>query len=391
MEYPLEKYKRFIEDTEASLFDKHGLKWIKIHGLTRMIYVSPHLKYSPNVVAKIVKSGRGFAIRYVCEGFNKIYEVKNVSSVQIRNKSMLISVIYKLRRISSRNSLTHKILEEVIKYQRRYLETTDPIDLVPLSQVQLTRFFSTRYSLLATKADNSWTSRLVSRLSIITPSGEEKPLKWFFPTERGLNKRLIRQLFDNEQKIGERQQKSDREVKGLLKDKFDISVSRRTICYCRKELGILPFTKRQLGDGYSAFAANFSHHYPLALEAIVKYAPAKSGVYELGVGSFSSLRMSDEARRLKAEGPRVIARGTKQSQDAVFYIGSAKDIRKRLKGHLGQNRNGGIKEILKNSNCFFRYILFQKDWRKEEKKLYDLFVQTFGIGPKCNRVRPGGI
>jgi len=75
---------------------------------------------------------------------------------------------------------------------------------------------------------------------------------------------------------------------------------------------------------------------------------------------------------------------------AVFYIGSAKDIRKRLKGHLGQNRNSGIKEALKDYNCFYRYVLFQKDWRKEEKRLYDLFVQTYGRGPRCNMVNPGG-
>jgi len=75
---------------------------------------------------------------------------------------------------------------------------------------------------------------------------------------------------------------------------------------------------------------------------------------------------------------------------AVFYIGSAKDIRKRLKGHLGQNRNHGIKELLKNQSCFFRYVLFQKDWRKEEKKLYELFIGTYRTGPRCNRVKPGG-
>ena len=321
-----------------------------------------HSKYSPNAVAEIVKSGKTFSIRYTYEGFNKVYVISGNWRTKISDNSRLI---HKLRRISSRNLLTYKILEEVIKYQRRYLETADPIDLVPLSQVQL-------------PLDNSWTSRLVSRLSIITPSGEEKSLKWFFPTQRELNKRLIKKFFDSEQPAPVKRSgpgRTDREVKDLLKAEFGISVSRRTICYCRKELGILPFGKRQLGDGYLAFAVNFSQHYPLTLEAVTKYAPAKSGVYELSVGSFLSLRG---------------AIATKQSQNAAFYIGSAKDIRKRFKGHLGQNRNGSIKEILKNDKCFFRYIVIQNDWRKEEKRLYELFIGTYKTPPRCNRVKPGG-
>jgi hypothetical protein len=77
--------------------------------------------------------------------------------------------------------------------------------------------------------------------------------------------------------------------------------------------------------------------------------------------------------------------------DSVFYIGSAGNIGKRLKEHLKPyNKNGGIREYLGKYDCFFKYIVLEAGWQKEEKKLYDLFAVDFGAPPRCNMASPQG-
>ncbi|MBA7555166.1 hypothetical protein ES705_47819 [subsurface metagenome] len=73
----------------------------------------------------------------------------------------------------------------------------------------------------------------------------------------------------------------------------------------------------------------------------------------------------------------------------AFYIGSAKNLRKRLLDHLGSNgKNGGIKEYIKKEKCVFRYVQVTKGWVREEKNLYKIFIKVFGDSPVCNHVSP---
>lgn len=73
----------------------------------------------------------------------------------------------------------------------------------------------------------------------------------------------------------------------------------------------------------------------------------------------------------------------------VIYIGSAKNLRKRIREHLNPNtKNGRIRDFLKSGECSFRYLKFPKAWEEEEAKLYSLFLSTYGASPRCNKVRP---
>jgi len=105
------------------------------------------------------------------------------------------------------------------------------------------------------------------------------------------------------------------------------------------------------------------------LSSIDKNAEENSGVYELSLAN----------KEIKYENDRT----------GTFYIGSAKNLRKRLKEHLrAKNRNGKIRKILKSNKCLFKYVVFRKDWKKEEKRLYKLFLSTFHSPPRCNKVSP---
>jgi len=227
--------------------------------------------------------------------------------------------------------------------------------------------------------DNSRTSRLVNRISVITPSGEEKLLKSFFQTQRDINKRRIKQLLDKENATAKNAEKSrerknfetltDNQIRVELEKEYGLSLSRHSVGHCRKDMGI-PSAKRRLsGYKYPPLAANFSMIHSLTLEDVLKNAPQGAGVYEFRVKS------------KEIEYPN--------GKTPVVYIGSTKNIKKRLREHLGKNsKNGHIKGFLKKTGCCFRYIQFSKNWKEEERRLYELFVATYGRPPKCNRVRP---
>jgi len=158
-------------------------------------------------------------------------------------------------------------------------------------------------------------------------------------------------------------------LRNKLEEKYNLSVSRREIGYCRNDMGILPHSKRINGYGYPPLSVNFSVIYTFTALSVKNNAPVHPGVYEL---------------RLNVK-PLDYPRGYCQT----FYIGSAKNLRKRLLDHLGSNgKNGGIKEYIKKEKCVFRYVQVTKGWVLEEKRLYNLFINAFGDSPVCNYVSP---
>ncbi|MBL7117316.1 MAG: GIY-YIG nuclease family protein [Candidatus Syntrophoarchaeum sp.] len=121
--------------------------------------------------------------------------------------------------------------------------------------------------------------------------------------------------------------------------------------------------------GYPPLLANFSKIYTFTSASVKNNAPTRQGVYEL-----------------RLNGDRIeYPKGCCQT----FYIGSAKNLRKRLLDHLSPNsKNDGIKRLVKEKRCVFRYIQVSKEWSREERFLYNLFVTTFGDSPVCNHVSP---
>lgn len=387
LEYPLQKYKSFIEDAKTSpLFDK---LIIEVKRFSRARIAGKAREASSNVVAEIKRIGRSFSIRYSYDGFNCRYLAQRESSES--------RLFHKLRRINSRNELTYWLLKGIIEHQRKYLITDNPIDLLPFSQVELVRWINskqrsldrrpqtrkrlqTRKSLMSeacclnSEIDLSWISRLVKRLSVITPSGEEKPLRWFFQTRKDVNKRLIKRLLDKESEDIEsgkiKKPLTDNQIRAKLKSNCKVNLSRQSVGHCRKEMGI-PSAKRRLTSyKYPPLSANFSVLYPLTVESAQNNAPASSGIYEFRING------------QEIEYPR--------GKTNVIYIGSAKNLRKRLKEHLrGNNRNEHIKYFLKNCECSFRYIQYSTPhFREKERELYKLFIATYGAPSRCNRVRP---
>ncbi|MFH1082375.1 MAG: hypothetical protein V1751_03190 [Pseudomonadota bacterium] len=333
-------------------------------------------KGSSSIVADIVKNGRALKIRYACEGFNKKFRIADCGfgNKQIQNpKSKIDGFLHKLRRISSRNELTYQVLKGIIEHQGEYLRTGNPADLVPLTQLDLANASSSGNR----KIDNSWISRLIRGLRVLTPSGEENALKFFFPSQKQVNKLFIKGLLDRERRnilSGRiKEPYSDDQIREMLPKS---SLSLRSVAQCRHEMGIPSARRRISGCMYPSLWANFSGLYPLAVESVRTNAPAGPGIYEL---------------RLKGHGIEY-----PNGKTPIIYIGGSGNIKKRLRDHLGQgNKNGRIRDFLRKQGCSFRYIRFSTPyfcksagWREKERELYKSFVATYGLAPECNRVRP---
>ena len=167
-----------------------------------------------------------------------------------------------MRRINTRNRITHEILEGIAEYQRDYFESNNETEteneldlkLKPLQMAKLARTLSNSDCKERSNhsrsfvIDTSRISRVTQGLSIITPQGNEVSLKLFFPTRRDIVKRRIKAILSRE-KEDIRNGRVKKPYTGdelrckLNLEEYDLSITKREVAYCRKDRGILPYSK----------------------------------------------------------------------------------------------------------------------------------------------------
>ncbi|MBT6053044.1 MAG: GIY-YIG nuclease family protein [Candidatus Scalindua sp.] len=368
LESPLGKYMRFIQSVEETpLYEERRIQFRK---LSRECVSVKDKKASFNVIAEIAKKEEGFSIRYTHPGFNKLYLISKFFAKEVDIDPDFKLLLFRLKRINSRNALTFRIINELVEYQNIFLDTGNPRDLLPYSQRQIADVLNKDQ---LSSIDTGWISRLVSRLSVITPTGDQIPLKTLLPTKRNIYTKHIKDLLKNEIEDIEsgklRCLLTDEGIGEILEEKFGFKVSKYSIYTCQQDLGIPSAKRRLLGYKYPPISAKFSVLYPLTVKSVLKKAPPSPGVYEF---------------RLKGRGIRY-----PNGKINVIYIGSTRNIRKRLNDHLRKNsKNIHLRNSLEKFGCYFRYITLSKGWEKEESRLYGLFLNTYGAAPKCNMIKP---
>ena len=404
LQYPLEKFMNFITDVEGlPLYKELTGKGIIIRQPLSGAKILKEEKESgavpcgDGVIAKIKKDiDFNFSIHYTNEEFSIEYIVDEdklrriindvnpvrcllSNGVKLREREDISGLLHKLRRITTRNRITHEILKGILEYQRDYFEDGNEnemdLKLKPLQMTELARITSSKKNSYGRSfvIDTSRISRVTQGISIITPQGSEVSLKSLFPTKRDVVKRYIKVILNSEREDicngRVKRPYTDEELRRKLKHEYKLSITGREVAYCRNHLGILPYSKRVNSYGYPPLLANFSKVYPLTSASVNNNAPTRPGVYELSLNGEM------------IEYPKGCCR--------IFYIGSANNLRKRLLEQLGSNnKNGGIKRFLKKGECVFRYFQVPKGWAGEEKNLYDLFISTYGNSPICNHVSP---
>jgi len=387
LEHSVEKFLSFISDVEGSPLYKRliqeGAIMAKSFPDANILMQEDATALAKAGVIARVGGAADFSIYYTAREFSIEYEISDEKLARCLNnvrlpeaeRKNISRLLNKLRRINTRNLMVHKILKGIVEHQRDYFASNSELNLKPLTRAELARSISNSKDdsrSLDFIIDASRISRATRELSLITPRGEQIPLRLLFASRRDMVKRCIKAILNQEKKdIGSGQitkPYTDEELRHKINEEYGLLVTRREVTYCRKELGILPYLERN-GYVYHTLAANFSQVYPFTAPSVESNAPVSPGVYELRLDS----------------GGIEYPTGCCQT----FYIGSAKNLRKRLLSHLSSSsKNGGIKRFIEERSCVFRYLPVAQKWAQEEKRFYNLFVSTYGDSPLCNHMSP---
>lgn len=280
-----------------------------------------------------------------------------------------LRLIRKMRLVNARNILNHAVLAAAVRLQRAFLATRNPRRLRLLRQSELVG------RIKRPRVDPSRASRIIRSASLMLSDGQELPLRDLFPNVRTLLKINLRELLWEERKLSAegrlRTPFPDRLLARKIRDRTGLACLPRTLAYCRRDLGIPHWCRRARQGCYLSATRRFSSLYRLAGRDIRFGAPGLPGVYELR-----------------------IARNTLSyplGACPVIYIGSAKNLRKRLLAQSAKFSNNHHIGFRAGTGVAFRFIVVRKLWRAEERRTYDRFVGTFGAPPKCNAVAPWNV
>jgi len=166
--------------------------------------------------------------------FEKLIAEKKFTKGEINRISALFK---KLVLINRRTTTLYQVIYHLKEIQRKFFESENPKDLVPLTQSELARRIGVYPSSI---------SRAITDKSILTPGGEEKPLTFFFSKKRVQNL-LLEVLAEERREIKEgilSSPLSDEEIRKRLEKQYGVSMSRRTVCKYRKTLRIPPSYQR---------------------------------------------------------------------------------------------------------------------------------------------------
>ena len=162
--------------------------------------------------------------------YDKLDVLKKSGGFEKEEIKAINRLISSLNLINLRKSLIFESIRLIIDKQKAFLKTQEPANLMPFTQKEAADELGISPSLL---------NRVIRYKSIEMPWGEEKPLSFFFPNIKTIRMHILALTIDRYSNI-----KSDAQAQDILKNKYGVYVSRRTIAKYRKELSIRSFGKR---------------------------------------------------------------------------------------------------------------------------------------------------
>ena len=173
---------------------------------------------------------------------------------------------------------------------------------------------------------------------------------------------------------------SDEGIAEMLEREYEVRLLRRTVVNIRRALAIPDCRKRRQRMNYLMATEGFSALVPLTPQALRGVVPAHPGVYEI---------RSDSPCDLGGYTNPAERRTLLPEPNDVIYIGSAGDLRKRPGDHLrGSSGNTLLHRCIVEGAARVRFRMITDGWRWVERELYQVFCETFGAPPLCNRMSP---
>lgn len=278
----------------------------------------------------------------------EISDPRLVKSMPIVNQNIPGNGIVALKWINTRNELSKHILCSLIDYQSSFWRSGKETDLKPLTLKEFLKLYPFQF------LDQSRLSRLLPTLLVETPRGKVVCLRELLPSRKKCYAYRIQEIINQHDAL-----LKDSDVKKYL-DSQGVHLSLRSICDYRKLLNI-PNYKYRIFHYYGK-NIRFSDYIKLS-KGQFNRIPAEPGVYELSITK------------------KV---GYVKNYSEVLYIGSSKNIRKRLLNYLSaKTKNIRLKVFVNGSDLFVRYILTD-NYVHVEKDLLKHFKITYGELPKAN-------
>ena len=391
LELPLRAVDRLAAQVESSAGFTALRPWVSVGRLegARVAHEAadiPRIQISP-ILGEVHAAGRELMFLYHREAYAREYrfDEEGVNRLMARagSPAALARTLSRLRLINTRNRLTHALMQAVLASQAAYLCSGQVLTLLPLTQAAISARLRSE-SNLAVVADAGRISRLVRGLSITLPNGKAVPLNTLFPKPRQVHCHFVDHMLKAEKTWMAdgllREPLTDEAVAVLLKREHGIRLSRRTVANIRHGLAIPDYKSRSQRTDYLAATEGFSALVPLTAQALRTAVPAHSGVYEIRTAF--TFRLGEEKEAWPGKSVPPVPHG-------VVYIGSAGDLRKRLGDHLrGSSANALLYRHLADGAARVRFRLISADWRGVERELYQVFCETFGVSPPCNRMSP---
>lgn len=251
--------------------------------------------------------------------------------------------------INTRNRFSIHILRSLLDYQRDFWFSSRESDLVPLTFKQFMSLYPHQY------LDQSRLSRLAPNLFVKMPQQEVINLGHLFLSKKRWHSYHIREIINASD-----ENLKDRDLQKLLA-KQGIYISLRSICNCRKLLSIPNYEERSYHYYYGK-NMRFGNYMALS-ERRFHRIKEESGIYELSV-------------------PFKINYCKNRSN--IVYIGSSKNLRKRIASYSGSRvKNRRLGELINNHEVFVRFC-YDERHVELEKRLLNNFRTNYGEFPKAN-------
>lgn len=254
-----------------------------------------------------------------------------------------------LKMINTRNALMEHVVRGLLDCQREFWKSGKESDIKPLTFKQFLSRFPHSY------LDESRLSRLISNLTLQAHHGKTVIIRSLFISKRRFFANLIKEKIDESDTI-----LTDRNIETILLTEHRIHLPVRTICNCRKLFSIPNYRERN--GSYHSKDISFSNRIPLFSKQSAQI-PRDAGIYEISLST-------------KIHYPG--------GSTPVIYIGTSKDIRRRVASYTGRVlKNKRIAHLLCDGKVYIRYHM-SSHYIALEREMLRCFKRRYRELPKGN-------
>ena len=296
---------------------------------------------------------------------NNSYSILKNKNIYFANKLLVIFFSYqhlpnnkhiKLLNINIKNRTIFNLLNVLLKYQNKFLDTFHLLDLIFVSRKEIIKLYKNNYDLYIS---DSILSVLLNNINIILNNKKEK-LTILNPTQYYLYSLIINNIINQDPT-----NTTDTKIVQIIQNKYNINLNRRQICNIRKSY-LIPSISKRNGNYYINNQKLFSSKYILKKESLDIFTHIIHGIYELCVNYIIHYPLT---------------------KNRTVYIGSSKNIKSRLTSYInGYGHTLKIRLFLKSNIVYFRYIKIV-NYKKLEKDILEAFRNHFGEYPLLNTNR----